>query len=313
ASGSPVYGGRPAAVSLLSMRDTTTSCVRSWGIAHNTSFFSEHAMAVFAIASATSFSAQRLKDPHADAIAAVSFSLASAVGIGRIYQRHHWLSDVLIGAAVGSGAVTSPRNSRTGSGDEASEAEARIDAGSLAVAASAKVLLSLPFALVGGVWLMWALDYQLSVAVVIGFIALAGVAAETGVVMLLYLDQAYLNAKNRDELRSRADVDAAVEQGAVERVRPKMMTVTAIMAGLIPILWSQGTGADVMKRIAAPMVGGMLTSTLLTLVVIPAIYSLWKERALALHARGLRRDGAQMPDDRVDQAPGGQDLADARA
>ena len=140
------------------------------------------------------------------------------------------------------------------------------------------VLLSLPFALAGGVWLVRALDYNMSVAVGIGFIALAGVAAETGVIMLLYLDQAYraLSADGRPLARS--EIDAAVMHGAVERVRPKLMTVIAIMAGLIPILWSQGTGADVMKRIAAPMVGGMLTSTVLTLLVIPAIYSLWKER-----------------------------------
>jgi copper/silver efflux system protein len=143
------------------------------------------------------------------------------------------------------------------------------------------VMLSLPFALVGGVWLMWLLDYNMSVAVAIGFIALAGVAAETGVVMLIYLDQAHNDRRSRGQLRSPADVDAAVEHGAVERVRPKIMTVTAIMAGLVPILWSQGVGADVMKRIAAPMVGGMLTSTVLTLVVIPAVYSLWKEREVA--------------------------------
>jgi len=140
------------------------------------------------------------------------------------------------------------------------------------------VMLSLPFALVGGVWLMWLLDYNMSVAVAIGFIALAGVEAETGVIMLIYLDHAYQDRAARDVLHNRADVDAAIEHGAVERVRPKMMTVTAIMAGLVPILWSQGTVADVMKRIAAPMVGGMLTSTMLTLVVIPATYSLWKER-----------------------------------
>ncbi len=146
------------------------------------------------------------------------------------------------------------------------------------IAEAGIVMLSLPFSLVGGVWLMWLLDYHLSVAVAIGFIALAGVAAETGVIMLLYLDQAYHDRAARGALRHRADVDAAVEYGAVERVRPKMMTVIAIMAGLVPILWSQDTGADVMKRIAAPMVGGMLTSTVLTLVVIPAIYSLWKER-----------------------------------
>ncbi len=145
------------------------------------------------------------------------------------------------------------------------------------VAESALVMLSLPFALVGGVWLMWVLHYNMSVAVAIGFIALAGVASETGVVMLIYLDNAYRHRDEHGLLRGRSDVDAAVEEGAVERVRPKMMTVTAIMAGLIPILWSQGTGADVMKRIAAPMVGGMLTSTILTLVVIPAIYSLWRE------------------------------------
>jgi copper/silver efflux system protein len=150
------------------------------------------------------------------------------------------------------------------------------------------VMLSLPFALVGGVWLMWLLDYNMSVAVAIGFIALAGVAAETGVVMLIYLDHAYAARRQAGKLRDRVDVDAAVESGAVERVRPKMMTVTAIMAGLVPILWSQGTGADVMKRIAAPMVGGMITSTVLTLVVIPAVYSLWKERAL----RGSRKQGS---------------------
>ncbi|MES2358734.1 MAG: CusA/CzcA family heavy metal efflux RND transporter [Gemmatimonadota bacterium] len=149
------------------------------------------------------------------------------------------------------------------------------------VTESAIVMLSLPFALVGGVWLMWLLHYNMSVAVAIGFIALAGVAAETGVIMLIYLDQAYHERDARGELANRGDVDAAVEHGAVERVRPKMMTVTAITAGLVPILWSQGTGADVMKRIAAPMVGGMVTSTILTLVVIPAIYSLWKERSVS--------------------------------
>jgi Cu(I)/Ag(I) efflux system membrane protein CusA/SilA len=158
---------------------------------------------------------------------------------------------------------------------------------------SALVMLSLPFALVGGVWLMWLLHYNMSVAVAIGFIALAGVAAETGVVMLIYLDNAYRHREDRGLLRGRADVDAAIQEGAVERVRPKMMTVTAIMAGLIPILWSQGTGADVMKRIAAPMVGGMLTSTVLTLVVIPAVYSLWRERDVA--RRASQGDGAVDP------------------
>ena len=148
------------------------------------------------------------------------------------------------------------------------------------VTESVIVMLSLPFALIGGVWLMWLLGYHMSVAVAIGFIALAGVAAETGVIMLLYLDHEYQTREVAGALHSRADIDAAVEHGAVERVRPKMMTVVAIMGGLIPILWSQGVGADVLKRIAAPMVGGMLTSTVLTLAVIPSIYSLWKERLL---------------------------------
>jgi Cu(I)/Ag(I) efflux system membrane protein CusA/SilA len=143
------------------------------------------------------------------------------------------------------------------------------------------VMLSLPFALVGGIWFIWALGYNWSVAVAIGFIALAGVAAETGVVMLIYLDHAWKERLARDGRPTMRDLYEAVVDGAVERVRPKMMTVTAIMAGLLPILWGSGTGASVMKRIAAPMVGGMVSSTVLTLVVIPAIYSLWKERAVA--------------------------------
>jgi Cu(I)/Ag(I) efflux system membrane protein CusA/SilA len=142
---------------------------------------------------------------------------------------------------------------------------------------SALVMLSLPFALVGGVWLMWLLEYNMSVATAIGFIALAGVAAETGVIMLIYLDHAHDGRRRDGLMHTRQDVDAAIEYGAVERVRPKMMTVLAIIMGLLPILWSHGTGADVMKRIAAPMVGGMISSTLLTLIVIPAVYSLWKE------------------------------------
>ena len=144
------------------------------------------------------------------------------------------------------------------------------------------VMASVPFALVGGVWLMWALGYNLSVAVAVGFIALAGVAAETGVVMLIYLDHAVAAAiaQARDEGRAfaRADLYAALIEGAVLRVRPKMMTVVAIMAGLLPIMWSRGTGSEVMSRIAAPMIGGMVSSTLLTLVVIPAIYALLQER-----------------------------------
>ena len=125
------------------------------------------------------------------------------------------------------------------------------------------VMLSVPFALVGGVWLMWALNYNLSVAVAVGFIALAGVAAETGVVMLIYLDHALKKFQSQREAEgkpmSATDLYAAVMEGAVERVRPKMMTVVAIMAGLLPIMWSSGTGSEVMSRIAAPMVGGMIS------------------------------------------------------
>jgi copper/silver efflux system protein len=148
------------------------------------------------------------------------------------------------------------------------------------------VMLSVPFALVGGAWLMWWLGYNLSVAVAVGFIALAGVAAETGVVMLIYLDQALAEARERafkaGRVLSRADLNRAIMEGAAERVRPKMMTVTAIMAGLLPILWSAGTGSEVMRRIAVPMVGGMVSSAVLTLVVIPAIYALVKGRGVRL-------------------------------
>jgi Cu(I)/Ag(I) efflux system membrane protein CusA/SilA len=144
--------------------------------------------------------------------------------------------------------------------------------------ATAIVMLSLPFALVGGLWFIWLLDYNWSVAVAIGFVALAGVAAETGVVMLIYLDHAWRAKRAEGRIPTLPDLYAAIMEGAVERVRPKLMTVTAIMAGLLPILWGTGAGASVMKRIAAPMVGGMVSSTVLTLLVIPAIYSLWKER-----------------------------------
>ncbi|MCB1957380.1 MAG: efflux RND transporter permease subunit, partial [Rhodocyclaceae bacterium] len=150
------------------------------------------------------------------------------------------------------------------------------------------VMLSVPFALVGGIWLMWWLGYNLSVAVAVGFIALAGVAAETGVVMLIYLDHAWQQKKVELAGVGRepgaADLVDAIMEGAVERVRPKMMTVVAIMAGLLPIMWSSGTGSEVMSRIAAPMVGGMISSTILTLAVIPALYALVKQWRLR---RGL--------------------------
>jgi Cu(I)/Ag(I) efflux system membrane protein CusA/SilA len=148
------------------------------------------------------------------------------------------------------------------------------------------VMLSLPFSLVGGLWMVWLMGFNMSVAVAVGFIALAGVAAETGVVMLIYLDQALARqralAAAEGRALSAADLRAAIVEGADERVRPKMMTVTAIVASLLPLLWSTGTGSEVMQRIAVPMVGGMASSTLLTLVVIPVIYRLvkgWQLRA----------------------------------
>jgi Cu(I)/Ag(I) efflux system membrane protein CusA/SilA len=164
------------------------------------------------------------------------------------------------------------------------------------VAESLIVMASLPFALVGGIWIVYVLGYRWSVAVAIGFIALAGVAAETGVVMLIYLDHAWNAHRARNTRPTLSDLYDAVVEGAVERVRPKMMTVTAIMAGLLPILWGNGTGASVMKRIAAPMVGGMISSTVLTLIVIPAVYSLWKElglsRAPSIAVRVVLPEGA---------------------
>ena len=150
------------------------------------------------------------------------------------------------------------------------------------------VMLSVPFALAGGLWLMWALGFNLSVAVAVGFIALAGVAAETGVVMLIYLDNALTESQAERARQGRAytrdDLYGAIMAGAVERVRPKMMTVAAIMAGLLPIMWSHGTGAEVMQRIAVPMIGGMVSSTVLTLVVIPSIYAVVKSVSLRLAA-----------------------------
>ncbi len=150
------------------------------------------------------------------------------------------------------------------------------------------VLASLPFALVGGVWLMWLLDYNLSVAVAVGFIALAGVASEIGVVMLVYLDRAW-------EERGRSSLEDVIERGAVLRVRPILMTVAAITGSLLPILWMHGTGASVMQRIAAPMVGGMLTATLLTLIVIPVLYYIWRRRGHGLPAR----EGSTFSDPRL--------------
>ncbi|MBK6460535.1 MAG: efflux RND transporter permease subunit [Myxococcales bacterium] len=142
------------------------------------------------------------------------------------------------------------------------------------------VMLAVPFSAVGAVWFLWALDYNMSIAVWVGMIALMGLDAETGVFMLLFLDLAYDEYKKRGELVTEADLVEAIIHGAVKRARPKAMTVTAAMLGLLPIMWSTGTGADVMKRIAAPMVGGLFTSFLMELLVYPAIYFLWKRREL---------------------------------
>jgi Cu(I)/Ag(I) efflux system membrane protein CusA/SilA len=148
------------------------------------------------------------------------------------------------------------------------------------VAKTLIVMLSVPFALVGGVWMIYLLHYNTSVAVWVGFIALAGVAAETGVVMIVYLDENYESRLKDGKMNSAADLYDSIIEGAVMRVRPKIMTVTAIMAGLLPIMWSNAIGADLMKRIAAPMVGGMVTSTILTLIVIPVIYEMWRGRQM---------------------------------
>lgn len=149
------------------------------------------------------------------------------------------------------------------------------------LAKSLIVLLSVPFAAIGAIWYLDYLGYNLSVAVWVGIIALAGVAAETGVVMLVYLDEAYERRVREGRMTTAQDLREAIMEGAVQRVRPKMMTVAAIMGGLLPIMWTTGTGADVMKRIAAPMIGGMVSSTILTLIVIPVLYFIWKRRTMS--------------------------------
>ena len=146
------------------------------------------------------------------------------------------------------------------------------------------IMATLPFALVGGVWLLWLLGHNLSVASAVGFIALAGVAAEFGVIMLLYLKQAWEARVAARRRVTAADLLDAIREGAVLRVRPKAMTVAVIFAGLLPIMWGSGTGSEVMQRIAAPMVGGMITAPLLSMLVIPAAYLLLRRRGLAAAA-----------------------------
>jgi len=142
------------------------------------------------------------------------------------------------------------------------------------------VMLAVPFSLVGAFWLLYVLGYNMSVAVWVGIIALAGLDAETGVVMLLYLTLAHSKHEREGLLRNRHDLRETIVEGAAKRLRPKLMTVATMIIGLVPVLWSTGTGADVMKRIAAPMVGGLVTSFLLELTVYPAIFAIWKGRHL---------------------------------
>jgi len=151
------------------------------------------------------------------------------------------------------------------------------------------IMLSVPLALVGSFWMLYLYGYNLSVAVWIGLIALAGVSAETGVVMLLYLDLAYDQWVHEGKMRNRFELRDAIYHGAVKRVRPKAMTAAVIIAGLLPILWSHGAGADVMKRIATPMIGGIVTSTVMELLVFPAIYFLWRSRRLKAEPRSEER------------------------
>jgi Cu(I)/Ag(I) efflux system membrane protein CusA/SilA len=150
------------------------------------------------------------------------------------------------------------------------------------------VLLAVPFSLIGAFWLLYILDYNLSIAVWVGIIALAGLDAETGIVMLLYLKLAHARRAAAGEIRSEADLREVIVDGAARRIRPKLMTVMTTMIGLTPILFSDGAGADVMKRIAAPMVGGLVTSFLLELTVYPAIFALWKAEDITPHGPDAR-------------------------
>ena len=151
------------------------------------------------------------------------------------------------------------------------------------------VLLAVPFSAIGAVWFLWLLGYNMSVGVWVGLIALLGVDAETGVFMLLYLDLSYEQARKEGRLTSLSDLRAAIMQGAAKRIRPKFMTGATTFLGLVPIMWATGTGSDVMKRIAAPMIGGIFTSFLLELVVYPAIYEIWRWNF------GLRRKLEPLP------------------
>jgi Cu(I)/Ag(I) efflux system membrane protein CusA/SilA len=153
---------------------------------------------------------------------------------------------------------------------------------------TAIVMLSLPFAATGSLWAIYLLGYNFSAAVWVGIIALSGLAAETGVVMIVYLDEAFHRYQSEGRMNNMEDLFAAITDGAVQRVRPKLMTVTTTLLGLMPLMWTHGSGADVMRRIAAPMIGGLITSTILTLEIVPAIYSFWRQRQIG-------RDGSSAP------------------
>ena len=140
------------------------------------------------------------------------------------------------------------------------------------------ILLSIPFAMTGSIWQLWLMGYNLSIAVWVGIIALAGLAAQTGTVMIIYLDEAFHAWQRAGRMKTQHDLFEAITYGAVQRVRPKLMTVSLITLGLVPALWAHGAGAEAIQRIAAPMIRGLITSTILTLEIVPAIYSLWRGR-----------------------------------
>jgi len=156
------------------------------------------------------------------------------------------------------------------------------------------VLVSVPFALVGSFWTLYLLDYRLSAPVWVGLLSVVGLAMQTGVVMVVYIDDAFFRRVREGKLQSRADIVAAHAEGTVQRLRPKLMTIVTMTAALMPLLWAQGAGSEIMKRVAAPMVGGLVTSAFLTLEVIPVLYTIWRARQLAA-GRGFGRGKPTMP------------------
>jgi Cu(I)/Ag(I) efflux system membrane protein CusA/SilA len=156
------------------------------------------------------------------------------------------------------------------------------------------VLVSVPFALVGSFWTLYLLDYRLSAPVWVGLLSVVGLAMQTGVVMVVYIDDAFFRRVREGTLRTRADIIAAHAEGTVQRLRPKVMTIVTMAAALLPLLWAQGAGSEIMKRVAAPMVGGLVTSAFLTLEVIPVLYTIWRTRQLAA-GRGFGRATSEVP------------------